>query len=147
MPHGTCPWHSHMAKEPSPCHIKPCNSYLFSGKAGKFTKAGKYNKYLAGTKGVTFTALNGVNNKGNINGFKGSFVIKDAKTGELEFKAGNTITRNGASKTINQIDPTNKDDKDELKGWVQYTYQGLDGVVTSDWVLVTLKTTGNAPIK
>ncbi len=90
--------------------------------------------------------LNGVNKNGAINGFKKLFEIKDAKTGELNFKGGN-IYRDGKTESVTKLDPTNKADKNEFKGWVKCSYQALDGTEKHVWTQVTLKTEKNAPIQ
>ena len=81
------------------------------------------------TKGL---GLAGVNNKGTINHFATAFeTVLSGSEYQLKFK--------GVTKDLESIDPKNKN---ELSGWVPYTYRQLDGDYVTKWVKVTLKTKG-----
>ncbi len=89
------------------------------------TKAGK--NFI---KDVYFTGvLKKANIKGNLNNFDGNFQMAAGKT-EIKFTGkGN---KEGTPKAVT--------DKNEFQGYIEYQYQGLDGVVRTDYVQVTVKT-------
>lgn len=88
------------------------------------TKAGK--NFI---KDVYFTGvLKKANIKGNLNNFDGNFQMA---AGKPEIKFVGKGNKEGTPKAVN--------DKNEFQGYIEYKYQGLDGVIRTDYVKVTVK--------
>ena len=91
--------------------------------------------YIEASKIKVENDLRGVNTAGKINSFRDNFVL------EGDVNTGFTIRFKGSAK-IDKLDPKDKAQKNEFKGWIPYTYQMLNGEFTTDWVQVTISTKG-----